>query len=143
MIHNAHIILSSLNYIVTQGGEKNPNNSVGFNTQCAGMNLIPHRPWYVMIHHSDCQYFAFFSSSFNLSFVFYFVYEFMLLPMQTGMENLMIEIIPIIISFLLTQAVQRSVSNTGMFLNLNSQPFVPPFPVSLLHFHNVCLLSIT
>lgn len=51
--------------------------------------------------------------------------------------------LPIIISLFLTQAVQRSISNTGMFLNLNSKPFVPHFSVSLLCFHHVCLLGIT
>lgn len=44
-------------------------------------------------------------------------------------------------SFVLTQAVLRSISNTGMFLNLNSEPFVPPSSVSLLCFCNVCLFG--
>lgn len=39
--------------------------------------------------------------------------------------------------------ISRSILNTGMFLSLNSQPFMPLFSVSLLFFHNVCLLCIS
>lgn len=51
--------------------------------------------------------------------------------------------LPIIFSLLLTQAFQKSISNTGMFLSLNSQPLMPHFSVSLLFFYDVCLLDIT
>lgn len=66
-------------------------------------------------------------------------------PTQTGMEKShdRTHCLCVIISFLLTQSVHRSFSNTRMLLKLNSQPFGSCCLVSLLSFHSVCLLGVT